>query len=290
MILLHRLLLLGAVAGPLLLHAQTNAEFHSPVRGPATGSLVIIGGGQVGPEILQAFARLAGGKDAPIVVVPTAGEADDYGPEHLAKHPLARFGFTHLSLLHTRDRRQADDPDFSQSLLSARGVWFDGGRQWRLVDSYLRTLVHDRLEALLSRGGVIAGTSAGATIQGSYLVRGAREGNHIMVAPGYEEGFGFLFPVAIDQHLLTRGRQYDLLQVTNRKPEVLGLGLDEGTAIVVRKEQFQVLGASLVAIYDANFTIGPAGKPFYFLRSGDCFDMARRKQLSCADLPPFLPQ
>ena len=270
----------GAMISMLLL-LQTNAAFHSPASGPAKGYAMPIGGGLVGPEILDRFAKLAGGLDAPIVVIPTAGDPDVYSDAVLERHPLRKHGFTRLTLLHTRDKKLADTEAFAAALKTAKGVWFDGGRQWRLVDSYLQTRTHRELEALLDRGGVIAGTSAGATIQGSYLVRGAREGNTIMMAKGYEQGMGFLNFVAIDQHLIKRKRENDMLPVVALKPELLGLGLDEGTAVVVHGNTFEVVGASKVAIYDANFGPGPDGKGYYFLSAGDCFDIAKRKQIAC---------
>src|SRR6185436_4216153 len=110
----------------------------------------------------------------------------------------------------------------------------------RLVDSYLNTRTNRELWKVLKRGGVIGGSSAGATIQGSYLVRGAREGNTLMMAPGYEVGLGFLKHVAVDQHLLKRNRQDDLVPVITKHPELLGIGIDESTAIVVTKDQFEV--------------------------------------------------
>ena len=106
------------------------------------------------------------------------------------------------------------------------------------------TRTQREIEGVLARGGVVGGSSAGATIQGSYLVRGAREGNQIMMAKGYEEGFGYLRGVAIDQHLLVRGRQDDLVEVIKAKPELLGIGLDEPTAIVVKGDRFLVVGQS----------------------------------------------
>lgn len=267
----------------VLLLLQTNAALHSPASGPENGYVIPVGGGYVGTEILDRFAKLAGGVDAPIVIIPTAGERNVYPDAILEVHPLRRYGFQNLSVLHTRDRATADTDAFVQSIRKARGVWFDGGRQWRLVDSYLNTRTHRELEALLQRGGVIAGSSAGASIQASYLVRGAREGNTIMMAKGYEQGFGFLTPMAIDQHLIRRHRENDMLPVIALKPEILGLGLDEGTAVVVHGARLEVLGVSKVAIYDANYGAGPDGKGYYFLSAGDCFDIAKRTRIACAN-------
>ena len=258
--------------------AQTNAPVYAPATGPVKGSLLVIGGGAVGKDIMDRFAALAGGYDAPIVLIPTAGDPDTYDPHSGEAGVLGKAGFTNITLLHTRDRKLADTPEFAAPLRKARGVWLGGGRQWRLVDSYLNTRTHRELEALLDRGGVIAGSSAGATIQASYMVRGAREGNTIMMAKGYEEGFGFLHPVAVDQHLIKRKRENDMVQVVAAHPELLGIGIDESTAIEVHGSSFEVIGPSKVAIYDIN-TPGPGGKPYYFLSAGDKFDMKSRRLL-----------
>ena len=137
----------------------------------------------------------------------------------------------------------------------ARAVWIGGGRQWRLVDAYLNTRTLVEMRALLDRGGVIGGSSAGASIMASYLVRGAREGNSTMMARGYEEGFGFLHDVAIDQHLLRRERENDMVAVVTAHPALLGIGIDEKTAVVVQGDRFEVVGPSKVAIYETRKTL-----------------------------------
>jgi cyanophycinase len=248
----------------------------APSVGPASGTLVIDGGAETLASI-KSFVDLAGGPESHFVLIPTATEAD---PIDLKKHQqvfLRRFGVKNVSVLHTRDRALADTEAFAAPLKAARGVWFGGGRQWRLVDAYLGTRTERALLAVLARGGVIGGSSAGATIQGSYLVRGAREGNHIMMAHGYEVGFGYLRGVAIDQHLLTRRRQDDLVEVIDRKPELLGLGLDEPAAIVVRGDHLEVIGHGVVGIYDGK---EHDGKRYYFLAPGERFDLRSRKRVT----------
>ena len=248
--------------------------------GPPKGSLIVIGGGRLGPEIIARFIELAGGKDAPLVIIPTADTRDDFPPVWLNTNPFRRAGMTNITVLHTRDRNVGDSENFVAPLKKARAVFFTGGRQWRLVDSYLGTRTEKELDALLARGGVIAGTSAGATIQGSYLVRGAREGNQVMMAKGYERGFGFLRGVAIDQHIIARKRENDLEQVITAHPALLGSGIDESTAIVVRGSQFEVIGASKVAVTDHKHRPGPGEKPYYFLSAGDRFDLKSRKVIA----------
>lgn len=253
-----------------------------PQVGPAKGNLVVVGGGTLGPEIVNKFLELAGGKDAPIVFIPTAGEDITYDQKWLERQFLAKAGAKNVTVLHTRSRRVANTKAFVAPLRKARGVWFSGGRQWRLVDAYLNTRTQREIVAVLQRGGVVGGSSAGATIQGSYLVRGAREGNTIMMAPGYEVGMGFLRKVAVDQHLLARKRQDDLVPVIARHPELLGIGIDESTAIVVTGDQFQVIGKSKVAIYDARRAPEPNGKRYFFLNPGERFDLSARQVLGGA--------
>jgi cyanophycinase len=259
----------------ILLLAVTSAVFAQTKVGPANGSLVVVGGGVMGPEILSRFIELAGGPDAPIVFVPTANGLDPQPATVLEAKFLHKAGATNVTVLHTNDRKVADSEAFVAPLLKARGVFFGGGRQWHLVDSYLNTRTQRELQAVLDRGGVIGGSSAGATIIGSYLVRGARSGNTIMMAPGYEEGFGFLRGVAVDQHLLKRKRENDMVSVVAAHPELLGIGIDESTAVVVQGDQFEVIGPSKVAIYEH-------GKPYYFLTAGDRFDLKTRSRRNAA--------
>jgi cyanophycinase len=246
-----------------------------PKVGPASGALVVDGGGE-SAETIKRFVALAGGVESPIVLIPTASESEQIDLKQAQHAFTRRFKFKHVTVLHTRDRAEADKEEFVAPLKEARGVWFAGGRQWRLVDAYLGTRTQREIEAVLSRGGVIGGSSAGATIQGSYLLRGAREGNHIMMAKGYEEGFGYLKGVTVDQHLIARKRQDDLVDVIVKKPDLLGLGLDEPAAIVVQGDRMEVIGRSVVGIYDNK---EHDGKRYYFLAPGEVFDLAGRKRV-----------
>ena len=243
--------------------------------GPSNGSLVIVGGAMRSAEIVERFVQLAGGASARIVVIPTAGGQASYGPSFGGMRPFQEAGAAEVVLRHTNDRDEANSEAFFGAIREATGVWFTGGRQWRLADSYLDTRTEEELWALLERGGVIGGSSAGATIQGSYLARGDTRTNTIMMGD-HEEGFGFLRQTAIDQHLLQRNRQFDLLEVIEAKPELLGIGIDENTAIVVRGDRFEVIGESYVAIYDHGSVLDSGGQ-FYFLAPGDQFDLAERQ-------------
>ena len=261
------LLVAGALAAVVRLEAQQ--------VGPERGALVLVGGAMRDPAILDRFLTLAGGPEAPIVLVPTAGGAESYGPDWPGAAAFRAAGTSRLTVLHTTDRATAEAEAFSEPIREAGGVWFGGGRQWRLADAYLGTRVHDELRRLLDRGGVVGGSSAGATILGSYLVRGDTRTNTIMMGD-HEEGFGLLRGVGVDQHLLRRNRHFDMVEVIRARPELLGIGIDEDTAIVVRGDAFEVIGSGYVAIYDHARRLD-SGAPFYFLSPGDAYDLASRQ-------------
>ncbi len=245
--------------------------------GPRRGALVIVGGAMKDPAIMERFIELAGGPEAPIVIIPTAGAGDHYDQYYPGARRWRKLGVEHITVVHTRDRNVANSDAFVEPITKARGVWFPGGRQWRLADAYLDTRTELELHKVLERGGVIGGSSAGATIQGSYLARGDTKNNTIMMGD-HEEGFSFLKNIAIDQHLLARNRHFDLIPLIEKYPHLLGIGLDENTAIVVQGDRFEVLGQSVVAIYDYQRTLAGEGR-FYFLRPGDSYDMGTREAM-----------
>ncbi|RLD32958.1 MAG: cyanophycinase [Bacteroidetes bacterium] len=223
--------------------------------GPEKGSLVIVGGNLSDSSIYAKFMELAGGSDAPVVIIPTAGDDEflfkHHGLEEIEKR-FADHGFRNLTILHTRNREEANKKEFYEPLEKATGIWFSGGRQWRLVDAYQHTKTYDLFFKVLEKGGVIGGSSAGASIQASFLVRGDTKTNVVMMGD-HQEGFGFITQCAIDQHLLALNRQFDIYEILEAHPGLLGIGLDENTAIVVHGNEFEVIGESYVAIYDGTF-------------------------------------
>lgn len=277
----------------VLAQSEYNASSPNPksieTRGPSNGKLLIIGGA-AGHFFYEKFMELAGGPDAPIVVIPTALTSDILEPADLEqfRNSFIRRGFKNVTVLHTRDRKVANSAAFYEPLKSASGVWFSGGRQWRHADSYLGTLTHKAFFNLLDRGGVIAGSSAGATIQGSYLARGDTKANTIMMGD-HEEGLGFMTNVAIDQHLFARNRQFDLFEILHNKPGLLGIGLDENTGILVEGDQFTVIGQSYVVMYDGTrwsaerdtvYQLPDRSYQFYLLDDGDQYDLKNRRVIS----------
>jgi len=258
-----------------------------PEYGPAKGALVIVGGGATdGTGIVERFIELGGGaQNGRFVIVPTAGGNFDqngkprvYEAEQVLRSWKAR-GLTNVVMLHTYDPKVADTEAFVKDLRQATAVWFNGGRQWNIVDSYAGTLTYEELHKVLDRGGVIGGSSAGATIQGEYLVRGDTKGPDIVMTEeaNHQQGFRFLRHSAIDQHINARNRWDDIIPVMQKRPELLGIGLSEGTAIIVTGDSFEVMGKWKVAVHDNTRVYEPWEKPYFVLSPGDVYDMKERR-------------
>jgi cyanophycinase len=197
------------------------------------------------------------------------------------------MGVMHATFIHTKDRRAANtDEAILAPLREATGLWFGGGRQWNLADSYYGTEAQRLMKQVLDRGGVIGGSSAGASIQARFLARATPIGNTRIMAPGYERGgLGFLSGVAIDQHFSQRGRQADMTGLMEHYPQLLGIGLDEATAIVVQKSIAEVVGEGKVHFYDRRLPVEVDGPDFIALSEGSTYDLARRKVLQRSETP-----
>jgi cyanophycinase len=218
---------------------------------------------------------LAGGKAAHIVVIPTAAIQNPEDMKMLPPYCSTIFAGMKCTVLHTTDRKVADSPEFVAPLKDATGVYLEGGRHWRLADAYLGTLTLKEIFGVLDRGGVVMGGSSGATIQGSYMVRGSSnpDDNTIMMAPGHEVGFGLLTNATIDQHVDARGRENDLAPVMKKHPELLGIGLDQSTSITVHGDTLTCNGPRRAAIWDGK---DHDGKGYYYLRAGDSLNLVTR--------------
>src|ERR1039458_132362 len=252
------------------------ALFAAASHGPKRGYLLITGG-MTRRADYERFITMAGGANARIVVIPTAMIVSPPSAADLEKFCTnpATFGGTHCNVLHTTDRAVADSEAFVDPLKSATGVWLQGGRQWRLADAGLCTRTVREMFSLLNRGGVVGGASAGASIQASYLVRGqsSPDDNKVMMAKGHETGFGFFTNVAIDQHVDARERENDLAVVIKTHPELLGIGLDQGTSITVHADTVTVNGLGRVAVWDGK---DHDGKGYRQLHAGDTLDTVTR--------------
>ena len=259
------------------------------VHGPERGHLVIIGGGEVPAEIWDRFCSLAGGRSAKVVIITnaTGGKGDYTGPafDEIGR----RVG--RVKEMHLEDIVEANDSALIAPLVEADGLFFTGGRQWRIAEVYLNTLAHEAMNALLDRGGVIGGTSAGASIQGSFLWRGDTRGPDITVGD-HTQGLGFMKRTVIDQHLSARHRESDLLSFIAAAPGYVGLGIDESTAVLVERDSIRVAGLSRVALYL------PGRETPLWLQPGEGFNLGAMRQSSTAPAqaqirpldPPSLPQ
>jgi len=252
------------------------AEKILPAKGVA-GTLVIVGGGGTPKEALDIFIEKSGGPDAPIAIISTA--LDETPPEKPGEViMLTRAGAKNIRVLHAPTIEAAGDAKFLAAIAQCKGIWFSGGRQWRFVDKYLDTPAEKAFHNVLKSGGVIGGSSAGATIQGDYLVRGSPLGNTDMMALGYERGLAFMRSTAIDQHFAQRNRFKDMEAVKNRLPQLLGLGIDETTAVIVSGYEMKVVGKNNVYVYDKS---QPAeGEAAYTkLKAGDEYDLKSRQKV-----------
>jgi cyanophycinase len=227
--------------GPQLASPPARLE---PADRPAPsvpGALVICGGGRLPDAVVDRFLELAGGPQARIVVVPSADS--DSGISRFAAASLERWrarGPAAVQMLHTRSRDEANDPAFLQPLIEATGVWFGGGTQGRLSETYVDTAVEAHLKALLERGGVIGGTSAGAAIMTRVMITGGR------TTATQGRGFDLLPASVVDQHFLKRNRLGRMLSLLAQHPGLAGFGIDEGTALVLQGNRLSVIGDSYV--------------------------------------------
>jgi cyanophycinase len=274
----------------LSLTLSTGAALWAQSSGPARGTLVVDGGGAT-DLVRDRFVALAGGAAARIVVIPTAASSIRFGddntildpdrprdrPEWAAydRHLRKWFGTDGVTILHTRDRAVADSESFVAPIRAASAVYLAAGNAGRLASAYRQTRTHREIEALLARGGTVFGSSAGAIIQGSFIVRG-RPDKPILMARGRDRGFGLLKEVAINPHLTSAKRDAELVNVVDAHPNLLGLGIDDDAALIVQGDRFQVIGTGRVAVYDN--ARHPDGW-YYWLRPGDQFDLRARKKI-----------
>jgi len=209
----------------------------------AKGALVIGGGGRTTDQVRAEFIRLAGGPNARVVLIPSACTFSSlaYVKEYFSvwqQCPMASLEF-----LDAASREQADSPEFVRPLQSATGVWMPGGYQGRLADLYGGTMVEKAIRQVLERGGVVGGTSAGAAVMSQVMILEGSDGQVVT-----SRGFGLLESAVVDQHFSQRGRHARLLRALEEHPGLLGLGVDEDTALVVQGNHLRVLGDSRVTL------------------------------------------
>jgi cyanophycinase len=267
----------------------------SPAFSGTKGYLFIIGGGDRPESMMKKFVDLAGqfgsGK---IIIFPMASSVPaEVGPEEAEE--FKKLGARDAeSIILTRE--QALKKDSAEVLEEAGGVFFSGGDQSRLMDVLRDTPIHRKLLELYEKGCVIGGTSAGAAVMSKVMITGderreVKEGHEFETIEAGNvvtvEGFGFLKTTIVDQHFATRKRHNRLISLVAENPQLLGIGIDESTAVIVRPgEVFEVVGEKDVVVYDgskAKIRISPSrmigftGMLMDVLIPGDRFDLKTRK-------------
>ena len=208
-----------------------------PGIGMRGGTLFLVGGGNLPDAVRRHFLELAGGRKARIVIIPSASGRPDAPSRSFAFWKTAPV--QSVRVLHTTQRSQADDPHFFGQLRDVTGVWISGGDQSRLTALYGGTGVEHELANVLQRGGVVGGTSAGASVVSAVMIAGTGKTG---------KGFGFLADTIIDQHFSNRGRRRRLLGLLRSHPGQCGIGIDEETAVVIRGGEVSVLGNATVTV------------------------------------------
>lgn len=245
-----------------------------------TGTLVIAGGGKLPDRVYRAFVEAAGGKGARIAILPTASAEPRESAAAMADRVRELGG--EPVVIDPRSRIQADAQ--AAEVQGCRGFWFTGGDQKRIHERLVGTALHRAILAAYAGGAAVGGTSAGAAVMTRLMLEGQADVSE--TAPGtYRtlEGLGLLPGCLVDQHFLRRARHNRLLSLLMEHPDLLGLGIDEETALVVAAGTARVLGNRRVLVLDpadlktarGTFT----GLRVHLLGEGQGLDLRTRKPL-----------
>jgi cyanophycinase len=282
---------LAVLLGATLL-AGTLPAADDPSPAAASGHLLLIGGGERPAVVLARFVELAGGPDARILVLPTASELPDIG-EVYARELAERGGARAVEELPLRSRADASRPELVARIAAADGLFFTGGDQSRITAALAGTPAGEAVTAAFRRGAAIGGSSAGTACMSPWMLTG--EGDFESVRPGGVElvpGLGLADGTILDQHFLVRGRFNRLLAAVLEHPDLVGVGVDEATAVWIRPDQsFEVIGERQVLVVDARGTaprradagagdrFGADGVRLHLLLPGDRFDLAAGRRM-----------
>lgn len=238
---------------------KTSADQASatPIRSAKSAqrpTLFIIGGAEdrVGAaKLLRRFVRLAGGKKSRIVAIPTASSFQEEVAEAY-EEVFTRLGAPGITVVNPTSRQDSHSPDLVAAVDDATGVFMTGGSQLRLSQFFPGTPLGAALHAAHERGAVIGGTSAGASIMSKFMISMGPEGTTPRQRSSQlTAGLGLIDGVIIDQHFGQRSRYGRLMSVVASSPHLIGIGIDENTAIEVTGRQFTVHGAGVVYVLDA---------------------------------------
>ncbi len=218
------------------------------------GNLIIIGGAEDKTQecnILKSFVALSGAAEAKLTIITTATEKPiEKGNEY--KSVFSRLGVMEPSILNINSRDDADLEGYARTVSDSTGIFFTGGDQLRITSILGGTKIYNALHDAYRAGAAIAGTSAGASaMSGTMIVDGndndAARKCTLKMAPG----LGLLDAALIDQHFHQRGRIGRLLCGVAENPSILGIGIDEDTAVRVYPDaHFEVIGSNSVTVVD----------------------------------------
>lgn len=218
------------------------------------GKLLIIGGNEDKSgecTILKEFVDMAGGRDSYIAVMTTATQLpDEVGQEY--RNLFLDMGADLVDIVNIEERRGSFDDSLVRRFRDYSGVFFTGGDQLRLTSILGGSAIDKAIRSCYQQGGVIAGTSAGASVMShTMIVGGDSSDTPKKSAITLAEGMGLLDKVIIDQHFAQRGRINRLLAVIAQNPNVIGVGIDEDTALIVENDgRGQVIGSQTVTVLD----------------------------------------
>lgn len=255
-------------------------------------TLFIIGGAEdrVGrATLLRRFVKLSGGRDSRIVIIPTASS---FRQEVVAAYTevFTRFGVTDIAVVNPTSRDARGHEEELAALDRATGVFMSGGNQLVLSQYLPGTAFGEALLRAHERGAVIGGTSAGASIMSEFMIALGQDGAvPLQRSSGVSQGMGLLKGVVIDQHFAERARYGRLMAVIARSPGLLGIGIDEDTAIEVTGGRFTVHGRSTAFVIDCGNAVSDApdarryapllvsGAVVHALPAGSTFDLTTRR-------------
>ena len=225
--------------------------------------LLIIGGAEdkLGRSVvLKRFVRLAGGRQSRIVLIPTASSfVDEVVDTYTSVFTRLRAG-PDVDVVHAGSRAAAQDPVLVDHLARATGVFIAGGSQLKLGQYLVGTPVGDAIVDAYRRGVVVAGTSAGASIMSRFMISLGDEGlTPRQRSSQLTAGLGLLENVIVDQHFDQRGRYGRLMSLVANSPNLLGMGIDENTAVEIRDERVMtILGTGAAFVIDARSAVTDA--------------------------------
>jgi len=245
------------------------------------------------PTILKHFVALSGGADARIAVIPTASSL---GREVVEVYEalFTKYGAARVDAVRPETREQAHDPALVKALDDATGIFMTGGNQLKLSGAICGTPVGEAILRAHHRGAVVAGTSAGASIQSSHMVAfGVGGSTPKQRMTQVAAGLGLVPTTVIDQHFDQRNRYGRLLMIVAQSPQLLGIGVDEDTCGLVEdvdgEAVMSVLGRGAVTLFDGSRMVTNAheakrsapmlasGVVFHVLPAGSAFNLDTRQ-------------